>query len=338
MYDLVIVGMFKNESMILKEWLDHHIDVGVQHFYLIDNGSTDDYIAVLAPYRDNGTVTLVVDPSRYTKEESLAEVAPSYDHAEKRIIYAKNTYRHTQDLLANRHYLGLVKTQAVWVMYLDQDEYMFSTRGTLTDVLGTVGGTCTNIWVPWRMFGSGGREKQPSSVRKGFLHMRSSREQKAVVLAHGNITGHGKSVCKVSALTGLRIHRSLCYPDVGLGADGRGAVNRAWMESYEGDRHQDLLFCNHYAVMSKEYFTKYKSQRKSGAGGRAHGIAYFRKHDEGCNRLDTLIASAGGISEGLITQNDINAANRCMLRHGPAPGTEREILQNTIMPDDGTRP
>ena len=40
---LVIVSMFKNEAHCIREWLQHYMKQGVTHFYMIDNGSTDDW-------------------------------------------------------------------------------------------------------------------------------------------------------------------------------------------------------------------------------------------------------------------------------------------------------
>jgi len=57
-YYLSIIAMFKNEGMIIKEWLDHHIAHGVDHFYLVDDGSTDDPMTVLKPYVESGVVSM----------------------------------------------------------------------------------------------------------------------------------------------------------------------------------------------------------------------------------------------------------------------------------------
>lgn len=38
--------MFYNEAKFLKEWLDYHLVIGVGHFYLYNNNSTDDYMPV----------------------------------------------------------------------------------------------------------------------------------------------------------------------------------------------------------------------------------------------------------------------------------------------------
>jgi hypothetical protein len=53
-YYFSIISMFKNERGIMKEWLDHHIGHGVDHFYLIDDGSTDGIMDVLDTYVKNG--------------------------------------------------------------------------------------------------------------------------------------------------------------------------------------------------------------------------------------------------------------------------------------------
>ena len=56
---LSVCAIFKNEGRFLKEWLDYYLLAGVDHFYLYDNGSDDDGVAVLKPYVDKGLVTLI---------------------------------------------------------------------------------------------------------------------------------------------------------------------------------------------------------------------------------------------------------------------------------------
>lgn len=58
-YYLSFCGIFKNEGKYLKEWLDYHLLAGVEHFYLYNNFSEDNYCEVLAPYIDKGIVTLI---------------------------------------------------------------------------------------------------------------------------------------------------------------------------------------------------------------------------------------------------------------------------------------
>ena len=58
LYDLAVVAIFKNEAPYLKEWLNYHLLAGVEHFYLYNNDSSDNYKEVLAPYVEKNLVTL----------------------------------------------------------------------------------------------------------------------------------------------------------------------------------------------------------------------------------------------------------------------------------------
>ena len=41
-YKVSICAIFKNEAKYLREWIEFHKIVGVEHFYLYNNFSTDD--------------------------------------------------------------------------------------------------------------------------------------------------------------------------------------------------------------------------------------------------------------------------------------------------------
>ena len=44
---ICIVSVFKNESHILEEWIQHYLRQGIDHIFLTDNGSSDDYMDIL---------------------------------------------------------------------------------------------------------------------------------------------------------------------------------------------------------------------------------------------------------------------------------------------------
>ena len=58
-YKVSIGAIFKNEALYLKEWIEFHRIVGVEHFYLYNNNSDDNYREVLEPYIKRNIVTLV---------------------------------------------------------------------------------------------------------------------------------------------------------------------------------------------------------------------------------------------------------------------------------------
>jgi len=56
-YELSIAAIVKNEGPYIREWLEYHRIVGVEHFYLYDNESTDNLKDILQPYIEKGIVT-----------------------------------------------------------------------------------------------------------------------------------------------------------------------------------------------------------------------------------------------------------------------------------------
>lgn len=58
-YKVSICAMFKNEGFYLKEWIEFHKIIGVEHFYLYNNFSDDNYLEVLQPYIASKLVTLI---------------------------------------------------------------------------------------------------------------------------------------------------------------------------------------------------------------------------------------------------------------------------------------
>src|SRR5437016_521510 len=61
-YNLSICTIFKNEAPYLKEWIEYHKLVGVDHFYLYNNLSLDAFRRILAPYIKDELVTLIQWP------------------------------------------------------------------------------------------------------------------------------------------------------------------------------------------------------------------------------------------------------------------------------------
>ncbi len=134
-YDLAVCGMFQNESRFLKEWIDFYRVLGVQHFYLYNNKSTDEWKSVLFPYMKDGIVE--VTDWNYSNEN----------------LYAQN--------MAYNDVLAKSRGCARWVAFLDLDEYLFPCNDdNLVHFLQDYqefGGVCAN----WVMFGTSGVKKIP---------------------------------------------------------------------------------------------------------------------------------------------------------------------------------
>lgn len=58
-YQLSICAIFKNESLHLKEWIEYHRLIGVDHFYLYNIRSSDQFSKILNSYVKEGLVTVI---------------------------------------------------------------------------------------------------------------------------------------------------------------------------------------------------------------------------------------------------------------------------------------
>jgi len=118
-YELAICAIFKDEAPWLKEWVTYHHEIlGVEHFYLYNNDSSDNYEEVLSPFMKKGIVELFSWSSNDPSHQNLEKVDPSDAPFYKFQIGAYN------DCLRKKA-LGKAK----WVAIIDIDEFIFAKEG-----------------------------------------------------------------------------------------------------------------------------------------------------------------------------------------------------------------
>ena len=104
-FGVSILAILKNEVPYLEEWLCHHMAIGVDHFFLYDNDSSDDLHHLLKPYADHGIVTTVYFPMRGLQRD------------------------------ANNHAVRFFGATTEWLAYVDIDEFLVPERD---EQVGTV--------------------------------------------------------------------------------------------------------------------------------------------------------------------------------------------------------
>jgi len=142
MYDLCVGALFRNEAHSMKEWIEHYIYHGVDHIYLIDDGSDDESCSILEPYVQRGIVTLF--------------------HA------SWGRYLGRQRDMYNHYILPLLPSTR-WLLMCDIDEYVWSPESIdLKKILASCN-ELGQIQVQHTLFGSSGHELQPESIVASFL-------------------------------------------------------------------------------------------------------------------------------------------------------------------------
>jgi hypothetical protein len=143
-YEISVAAIFQDEAPYLKEWIEYYKLLGVDHFYLYNHLSTDDYANVLAPYIAKGDVDLI-EWNYYPN--TLAEWRTIQPGAYKDAV--KISKNHTK-----------------WLAIIDIDEFIVPVKKkNLKKLLSryesdkSIGGVC----IPWVFFGTSNVYKIPEN-------------------------------------------------------------------------------------------------------------------------------------------------------------------------------
>jgi hypothetical protein len=209
---LAICAVYRNEAPYLREWIEFHRHVGVERFFLYNNRSTDDHLAVLQPYIDAGVVVW----------EDFPEFPPQL--------------RVFEECLATH------RDDARWIAFIDVDEFLFSpTERPVSDILRefeqhpAVGVNCL-------VFGTSGHQKpQPGLVIETYRRrLGLDRPRNRVV----------KCIVDPTAViaVGFSVHY-FRYGPRGLAVD---ELHRPYRGETTESLSVDLLRINHYFTRSQE--------------------------------------------------------------------------------------
>lgn len=255
-HNLSLIAIFKNESHILKEWIEHYIKEGVDKFYLIDNDSEDNYIDILKPYVDKNIVDIIVD-----------------------------TNKHVQNELYNKYFLEKIKTDK-WVIVCDLDEFIYSRNGynKISDYLDTIPENINQVYTLWKMFGSNGHIDQPDSVIKSFTKRFEYKNKKTTPV---KTISRGKCIVKIdlhlSKCDGIHI---ICSDNIKINNNNKTQITS------EDILSNCNLHLNHYAIQSLKWFIKVKMTRGAADNPKNKNIrnlTYFKNYDHNHITDDELV-------------------------------------------------
>ena len=228
-HDLAIAAILKNEGHYIKEWLDYHLLAGVDHFYLYDNDSTDNYAEIIAPYVDAGLVT-----SKHIGGKSAQFAA--YD-----------------DAVLNHRF------DCRYMAFVDLDEFILP-RTTTDTISATLDNVLKNfpdasgLAVNWQLYGSSGHEAADYS--RGVLERFTRRAPVdwIVPIPHRDIPGGNSQVKTVANPRRIFCFTSAHFP---IYFAGNFSVNErgSRVDSYcNAPVTAERLVVNHYNVKSRAEF------------------------------------------------------------------------------------
>ena len=143
MYNFCVGALLRNESDSIVEWVEHYILHGVDHFYLIDDNSSDNSVELLKPYIEKNIVTLFqAEWGSY-----LGRQRDMYNHYILPRLHAK---------------------EMKWLAIVDLDEYLWSPRNIDLRIVLSECGHLGQIQISHTLYGSSGHVNQPPSIVKYF--------------------------------------------------------------------------------------------------------------------------------------------------------------------------
>ena len=243
---LCLIAIFKNESHILKEWIEHYLNQGVDKIFLVDNGSTDNYYSILQPYISSSKVDLVKDNKKYAQLE-----------------------------LYNKHFLSKCRAYD-WVIVCDLDEFIYGRKycSSIKDFLSKVHDSFSQVFIPWKMFGSNGydtmEKEQPSSVISSFTKRINNNDNRYNRFRSFTYNGpikyiYSKTIVRTKNLLQLGIHHSETSNDRYITScalhNNHIHKNKHFVELSEEIIENSALHLNHYAIQSFNWFMKVKATR-----------------------------------------------------------------------------
>ncbi|MCF2496222.1 glycosyltransferase family 92 protein [Dyadobacter chenhuakuii] len=131
-YDLSLCCIVKDENNYLEEWIGYHRKIGVQHFYIYDNGSKVPIRTALAAINAPADVTVIDMPGK------------------------------NKHVKAYQHCLDRFGGSSTWIGFIDIDEFIVpkTASSNLPEFLKNYenyGG----LGVSWLIFGSNGHVQKP---------------------------------------------------------------------------------------------------------------------------------------------------------------------------------
>jgi len=132
-YTISVCLCIKNEAKYMAEFIEHYINQGVDHIYIINNNSDDNIVEVINNSIYSSRITLITDNRNMN-------------------ILTSNSSAVGHKTLLDENLYELTKQETEWLILVDADEFMYGKNGyTIKTYLETVDKSVGCIYVIWNI-------------------------------------------------------------------------------------------------------------------------------------------------------------------------------------------
>ena len=225
MHYLSIMAIFKNETFNLKIWIEHYLWQGIQHFYLIDNNSSDNPLDILQPYIDSKLVNYYFRPKQHDQINHY------------RTIYAQEN----------------LKLKTKWLIIADLDEFFFGLKLKICNILPKLH-NYDILYCNWLMFGSDGLIDHPNDIRTAIIFRNPNyHENKKYIFQTKNINASQILIHHIEPAN--KFYKKLFinnlihlnhYPIQSLNYFKQVKMTRGDVDTFKSDKIRDLNYFKEY--------------------------------------------------------------------------------------------
>ncbi len=247
-YYLSVLAIFRNETHVLREWLDHYLMLGIEHFYLIDNNSDDDVIGTIGEYIKSGVVELYFCEPDGFQIGAYSELLPK------------------------------IAEETSWIGVFDLDEFIYPCQGGALKEIVERFSANDAILIPWLSFGSSGHIEQPASVIEHFLKRGEAGVSRSFL----------KSITKPKEITYFSQHNPITRNKKKILSSGEEIGDSLYISLTEDKLPEFSLINNHYRLQSFQYFKNVKTSRpevNEEVKGRVKKMDFFIENDKMWNTV-----------------------------------------------------
>ena len=252
-YHVSLCAIFKDEALYLREWIEYHKLVGVDHFYLYNNFSSDHFRKVIKPYTEAGEVSLIDWPYEQGQMSAYKDCVRRY------------------------------KTESRWIGFLDLDEFVVPLKDdTIGDFLKRFEKNRGSVMIYWKLFGSAGRETRDT---KGLV----TEDFTVSWNKHADI---GKCFFNTAyefipqyTKNGM-LHHAMWTGCRGKALPPVNCFDRVCLEGVHPARGQFPIQINHYFTKSVDEYAAKKQKGDVYHKINPHDDQYFLWHEIKCGAVD----------------------------------------------------
>lgn len=284
LYDLAVVAILKNEGHYIKEWLDYHLLAGVDHFYLYDNDSSDNFNEIIAPYVKAGLVT-----TKYFPGKSMQFAA--YD-----------------DAVLNYRF------HCRYIAFIDLDEFIFP-KNTSAPIAATLDKILNNfpaagVAINWQLFGTNGEIK--ADYNRGVLERFTRRAliNWVVPIPKRDIPGGNAQIKTVANPRKIYFFTSAHFP---IYFEGNFSVNERGgiVPNYCNEPvTAEKIALNHYNTKSREEFLAKVNKGRADKDENYFTVDWFDMYDRNEEFDDGILKYRAARADLFSIERDEQRFNR----------------------------